>query len=355
MKREFGIDLLKMMAMTMVVAHHVLNAGVEVKVLSGDTAWGLKFLLQAFHCFCYCAVDVFVMATGYIMCRHEFKYIRIFRLWRQVVGYSLALLVIALAIGHHVGWRDVANAILPVTTNQYWFFTQYFALFFTIPFLNKLMESLSRREVGILMVTGLGLLSIMPLIAGQDIFVTKWGYCYLWFMFLYCAGSAIYKFDLVSRLGSLVAVLGLLVGVVVSALGAVGSTFLPQVFGGGARVGDLAYSYTSPSLVLEAVSLFVLFGRMKVKSPFWQRAIAFLAPGTFIVYVVHENGLFRKMVGWDAVFLPLAEHGGALFAIASVILVALLIFVLITLVDAVRRSAAVRVMGLFRARPTNEK
>ena len=354
MKRDYGIDLLKMMAMTMVVAHHVLNAGVEVKVLSGDTAWGLKFLLQAFHCFCYCAVDVFVMATGYIMCRHEFKYIRIFRLWRHVVGYSLALLVIALAIGHHVGWRDVANAILPVTTNQYWFFTQYFALFFTIPFLNKLMESLSRREVGILMVTGLGLLSIMPLIAGQDIFITKWGYCYLWFMFLYCVGSAIYKFDLVSRLGSPVAVLGLLVGVVVSALGAVGSTFLPQVFGGGARVGDLAYSYTSPSLVLEAVALLVLFGKINLKSAMWQRVLAFRAPGTFIVYVVHSNGMFRMIVNWKMVFLPLAEHG-VLFAIVGAILVALLIFASITLVDAVRRLAVVWVVGLFRARPANEK
>ena len=354
MKREYGIDLLKMMAMTMVVAHHVLNAGVEVKVLSGDTAWGLKFLLQAFHCFCYCAVDVFVMATGYIMCRHQFKYIRIFRLWRQVVGYSLALLVVAMLLGHCVGWRDVVHAIFPVTTNRYWFFTQYFALFFTIPFLNKLMDSLSRREIGILMATGLGLLSIAPLIAGQDIFVTKWGYCYLWFMFLYCAGAAISRLDLIARLRASVAALGLLAGVIVSALGAVGASFLPQVFGGGARVGDLAYSYTSPSLVLEAVALFVIFGKINVKPLLWQKAIAFLAPGTFIVYVVHTNGLFRMMAGWKSVFLPLAEHG-VIFAIVSVVLVALIIFVSITVVDAVRRLTAAWMIGMFRTKPIYEK
>ena len=33
MKREYGIDLLKMMAMIMVVTHHILNTGVETKVL----------------------------------------------------------------------------------------------------------------------------------------------------------------------------------------------------------------------------------------------------------------------------------------------------------------------------------
>ena len=33
MKREYGIDLLKMTAMVMVVVHHILNTGVEAKVL----------------------------------------------------------------------------------------------------------------------------------------------------------------------------------------------------------------------------------------------------------------------------------------------------------------------------------
>lgn len=36
MNREYGIDFLKMVAMVMVVAHHILNAGVEDMLLSNS-------------------------------------------------------------------------------------------------------------------------------------------------------------------------------------------------------------------------------------------------------------------------------------------------------------------------------
>ena len=109
--RNYGIDLLKMAAMMMVVANHILQGGgIYEKLLDS----GRACIVQVFHCFCNCAVDCFVMATGYIMCRHAFKYVRIFRLWRQVVGYSLAIAVIAwiaLPAGS-VGWRDWAGAAM---------------------------------------------------------------------------------------------------------------------------------------------------------------------------------------------------------------------------------------------------
>lgn len=40
MKREYGIDLLKMVAMMMVVSHHVLNAGVEATLAAKSQGGG---------------------------------------------------------------------------------------------------------------------------------------------------------------------------------------------------------------------------------------------------------------------------------------------------------------------------
>lgn len=336
MKREYGIDLLKMVAMVMVVAYHILNAGVESKLLENGEGQIVQFGIQCYHCFCYCAVDVFVMATGYIMCRLGFKYVRIFRLWRQVAGYSLAFCAVGCFMGLGLGWRDWGTALLPITTNQYWFFTQYFALFFTIPFLNKMLDGLKQRELVALIGTGIGLLSILPLIAGRDLFVTEWGYCYVWFMFLYCIGAVLHKLDVVKRINVSWAVAGLVAGVVASALGAIGSVELPKIIGGGGRVGDLAYSYTSPSLILEALSLFVLFGKMRVEHARWQKLITLLATGTFVVYIVHMNGVFRRLVEWDAVFTPLAGHG-VIVALIGTLGCALGLFLAIIAIDSLRR------------------
>lgn len=47
MKREYGIDLLKMMAMIMVVTHHILNTGVETKVLENLGGGGVMHIYNA--------------------------------------------------------------------------------------------------------------------------------------------------------------------------------------------------------------------------------------------------------------------------------------------------------------------
>jgi len=345
MKREYGIDLLKMMAMTMVVAHHILNTGVEEAYMATLPPWG-GGLLEAFHYFCYCAVDVFVMATGYIMCRYGFKYIRIFRLWRQVVGYSVALCLLAVALGVEVSGKDWLKAVAPVSMYSYWFFTQYAALFFAMPFLNKMIDALNEKETYALLATGMGLFSLVPLVAGRDLFVTKWGYCCLWFLFLYCFGASIHKLSLVAKTKVWQGVSVLVAGVAVSTLGVYASVLLPKLLGGGARFGELAYSYTSPSIVLEAAALVVLFGKIKMKSPMKQKVITFLAPGTFIVYVVHSNDVFRRIVGWHGLFAPLAEHG-TLVAVFGTAAAAAMIFAAIVAVDAARRGLLAWAMRMF--------
>lgn len=316
MKREYGIDILKMMAMMMVVAHHVLQSGgVETRLLESSPAYFTQF----FHCFCYCAVDCFVLATGYIMSQHTFKYVRIFRLWLKVVGYSLLIVsVVWLFVPTvSVGWRDWMGAVLPVTFNRYWFFTEYVGLFFAIPFLNKLLISLTDRECALMLVSGFGILSVSSLFSGLDLFVTKWGYSFVWFVYLYLLGAFLSTHNIKSKVSSHWLGILLLLGCLVSTLGSIGCRVLPRLVGGGARVGDLAFSYTSPSLVLEAVTLVLLFAKCSVRAVWLQHLIQLTAPSTFIVYVVHSNVVFGAAMGWNRCFLGIADYGDVVTTLSS--------------------------------------
>ena len=81
MKRIYGIDVLKMMAMLMVVMSHIMERG-GVFAVCAENARSLNFAcFKVFYSACRCAVDCFVLATGYVMCRHTFKYSRIFSLF----------------------------------------------------------------------------------------------------------------------------------------------------------------------------------------------------------------------------------------------------------------------------------
>ena len=335
MKREYGLDLLKMTAMAMVVAYHILQSGgVEGKLSGAD----VPHLECAFRCFCYCAVDCFVMATGYIMCRHTFKYIRIFRLWRQVVGYSLAIATVAWVVlpAGSVGWRDWAGAVMPIVFNRYWFFTEYAALFFCIPFLNRMLGALTGREQCVLVASGFGILSVMPFVAGLDLFFVKWGYSLIWFLYLYLLGAILALGNFREKIATGWIWLLLAVGLCGSFGGEVVSPFLSARLGGGARLSELAWSYASPTMVLEAVALLLLFARIDVRSERLGKVIGLIAPSTFVVYVVHSNDNFRQIVRWKSCFLGLADMG-EVGAVIGTAIFAVAIFIVVVCVDLARR------------------
>lgn len=94
--------------------------------------------LEIADAFLLCHVNCFVLASGYIMSRKEFRLNRILRLWFEVFGYSVAALIIAFLFLPEIplGLKAIAKSLLPLSRDSYWFFTQYSCLFFLMPALN---------------------------------------------------------------------------------------------------------------------------------------------------------------------------------------------------------------------------
>lgn len=63
-KRNYGIDLLRIVSMFMVVFLHILGGGgvLELDSLSGASYWTAWTLKTA----SYCAVDIFAIISGYV-------------------------------------------------------------------------------------------------------------------------------------------------------------------------------------------------------------------------------------------------------------------------------------------------
>lgn len=306
MKRDYGIDLLKVVAMLMVVMLHIMGRGGVNEACAVNTHSVRYLVEQIWYAFCVPAVDCFVLATGYIMSRHVFKYSRIVKLWGQVVFYSFCMTAIAAVFCPWVPitWRDWINVVFPVATNQYWFVTMYVALFFTMPFLNHLLRTLSERDLNTMLATGFVLFSLYPAFAGADLFVLHGGYSYLWFVYLYLVAGYIAgrreRFD-VKR-----PVLG--VGVVALP---VLSLFLQVIDSQFNKRFGISFGswggYSSPEVFALAVVLLLLFSSMRISAVWLRNVVGFVAPGVFSVYVLHSNSIFRKMVCWNGRFAPLAD------------------------------------------------
>lgn len=137
------------------------------------------------------AVSLFVFITGYFSIRnHQLRLGKLAKLWAEVCFYSVAIcLAYMLRPGNQFSIRELALAVFPIHSGQYWFFTVYFGLMLLSPFLAKLSQYTTRKSY----LVGLAILAFLTL----EFYKFPYGYQYgntygtslLFFVFLYYRGG----------------------------------------------------------------------------------------------------------------------------------------------------------------------
>ena len=104
-------------------------------------------------------------------------------------------------------------------------------------------------------------------------------------------------------------------------------------FLGEVRAGNYFISYKSPTIFLAAICLLLFFVNLKISS-FWKKAIGFLSPMTFGVYLIHIHPLVLTYMINER-FTGYAEFPWIL-EILAVLGTAAVIYLICSLIDFVR-------------------
>lgn len=332
--RDYGLDLLKILAMLMVVTLHVLGHGGVLKSTVTRTdyalAWGLESLA-------YPAVNAYVIVTGFLYAGRPCRIRNIVSLWLQVFFYSVLIPAVLRLLGYDVGGDLLFKGFFPLLAKRYWFFTAYFAIFCLIPALNVIAADRARLRRTLLVC--LLLFSVMPVLGlGADLFLTNLGNSFLWFAVLYLSGAYLKLYGTPAPLEK--HGLGLWLG---------GSAFLllSRLFFAFAvsprtslRLEDLFYSYASPPVYLAALGLVGGMRRIRLSSKTAKRLAVLSSSLAFDVYLIHDNPVLRACVMADR-FSSLPARGPARMVLA-VLAAVLGIFIVCELIGLLRR-------GLFAA------
>ncbi|MCM1286338.1 MAG: acyltransferase [Acetobacter sp.] len=338
-KRNYGVDLLRMVAMMMVVALHTLSrSGLLTKTSAGsikyETSWFLEII-------CYCAVDCFVLISGYVGLKTKFKLSRIANLWLQVTFYTVGLNLLMCAVNHNFSAEKVLHSFFPVINNTYWFFTQYFILSFFMPFINKLILSMDTKKLKAIFVIGMLFLSIVPMITYflrtfdksvvKDLFFENRGYSVIWLSFVYALGGIIKKSSEEGIIKNRKAVTYFLIFILLSSL-----TWLIHYICVNSKNSishNFIVAYTSPLIILSAISLLMLFANLNIKSKPSVKLISIISPGVFSVYLIHSNpsiyNEFTKHVK------PILEYRTAV-AMLCVLFTVIFVFIVCSTADIIR-------------------
>lgn len=146
-RRNSNIELLRIIAMAMIIAHHCALYGLSAEYLvDGPNRW-LTSLLFSYG---KTGVNIFILITGYYMVNMSFSIKRPLKIMGQVWFYSLLMLLVCLripAVSEQIGRNQILTALFPICSNEYWFATQYVLLLAISPFLNRFVHSVGEKQL----------------------------------------------------------------------------------------------------------------------------------------------------------------------------------------------------------------
>ena len=144
MKREGNFEVLRTLAMFFIVVYHCLTHGIGgaygfdiVQPICFSNLLFSDFMLV----FCSIAVNLYVMISGYFLVDLSFKLSRIVRTWTIASFYS-CLITVLFMIMNFIPFNiiSIGKSFFPISTDAYWFVTQYIGLLVLSPFFVKIFE-----------------------------------------------------------------------------------------------------------------------------------------------------------------------------------------------------------------------
>ena len=326
-KRNYGIDFLRVILMFFIILGHLFahtNLRQMVPILSakGISIWQMQTL-------CLCAVNCFVIITGYFMINARWKISHLLKLWSNVFVYSVIIGGSLLALGLiPLNINTLMDMFFPVLRRLWWFISAYVLLFLLIPFLNICLKKLTTAQWNYLMSILVVVFYILPLL---EVFFPPYdpteGMGIMGFVSLYVVGAylAVRNFNL-SWKWCIVALLTNNLIILSSKLVLYYITSLWSL----ERGTGLFYHYNTIFELLNAILLLLLFKQFSFTC--LKQYVAWIAPSVFSIYLIHEHPAIRRLL-WKTGLLEYLQQASCLDFMGMVIMFPVTIMILCICID----------------------
>ena len=235
--------------------------------------------VRAFWLPLHVGVVVFVLISGYFHIRASSRGLIVFL--GVLLVYSIPGIISGIRNADSA--KDILHSLQFVSQSDYWFVKTYLGLYLVSPLLNVFLDHSSVRRQGYILVV-LALITLYYGSMARNTFYAE-GKNLLYFILIYLIGHFLREFsDRWKAWGSRPLVGGYLL---LNVLLVLSFLFFREGWLGN-LVWKLSFPYNSPILILNAVLLFMIVGRMEFTNTWVNR----LAESCFAVYLIHGSALF---------------------------------------------------------------
>ena len=359
--RNYGLDLLRCVAMIMIVILHYLDKGGILKPFtSGEAFTPGDYAAWFMEALAIVAVNLYMLMSGYLLSKSSFKVSRLVSLVLKVWLYSVIVGGLGIVLGGPVEPVDtyfVLRLLLPISMDTYWFMTAYVFFYLLTPVLGIAARAMSRSQLRLLL-GGLILFHvIIKSLAPATLTADAGGMDAMWYIILYFVAVYIRRFTAwgdgegAAEGGKRPAAWISFLLYPVGAFLIMGeSLVLRGVF---LRTGSLSYiikiSYSYNHILVLLTSVILFTGFLSVRMPGnIGKVFALIGKYSLGVYLLHENLSVRY--AWEKL-LWCGKVSGVASVILLTLLAALIVFIIGVIIDFCGSFAAFCVLSALRKTP----
>lgn len=312
-KRETNFDLLKIIAMIMIIVLHFNLYGISYKSL--DTTSSIFGFANIMEYLCIGAVDLYVMITGYFMITSRRKLKKILELEFKIIIYSTFIYLFLVGI-HKIKFDAVPfiKLFFPLTTNTYWFMSAYLGLYILIPFINRLVNLMTKKEyLNLLMILTVFMVILKSFFPTNFVYENASGYSLIWFIYLYLlAGYLRLYFQKKIPKSFLFLIIPCIIAIQLVAKISLLKIKNINVWN---QIVNNQLAYNSVLVLILSVIIFVMFRNIKIEGKIKNKIIQKISSLTIGVYLFHEHPYFRDIL-WNEILQPSKYIGTYKFYLA---------------------------------------
>lgn len=345
--RNSNHELMRIISMFFIVINHVIYHG---HVFDNNTNSTLEYILYLVMLIIIVHVNSFILLTGYYQCKKNFKQSAIWKIISASLFYKISIMIILISIGVlSLDYVAILKQLSPIQLEGYWFIKNYCLLYCLSPFLNKLINSMNKKEFRCFLLVGFVIVSIIPALTNGQTFSNN-GFSLYNFIYIYFIGAYLRNYPLeegymFKKFSTNIFRMVLLAIIFVCAFNQLILLFFSKVFmwmnplfyeigttiKNSIEIEGTGFSYSSPLIIIQSVAYFLFFTTLSFKSKFINK----IATLVFGVYLIHENIYLRmfeyKWLGID---------NGPIYScrfLLNIFSIAILLYIVCLLIEFIRQ------------------